>query len=103
MIFATVTIAINSPEPTLFCVITLFVWLSSLYDQDVPTLEFFVFVIVVIAAFIVVANRFSVRDGLVLIPLGTIICLAGGTSGRGWSVLGATFYYFLSLSSSLRS
>ena len=61
--FATVTMAVNSPEPTLFCVITLFVWLSSLYDQDVPSLEFFVyFVVVVIVAFIVVGKGISGRD-----------------------------------------
>ena len=91
---------VKSPEPTLFCVITLCVWLSDLYDQDVPSLEFFVFSVVV--AFIVLGDLLLGRDGWVVIPLGNIICLNGERSRRGWGVLGKNFLYF-SLFSSSRS
>ena len=54
---------VNSLEPTIFCVITLCVWLSSLYHQDVPSLEFGVFfVVVIVVVFIVVRNHLSGRD-----------------------------------------
>ena len=90
--------AVNSPEPTLFCVITVCVWLSSLYDKYVPSLDFFVFFLSVVAvSVIVIGNLLLGRNGLVLIPLGTIICLASGRSGCGWSVLGATFSFVLLL------
>ena len=59
---STVTMAINSPEPTTFWVITLCDWSSSLYKQDVPSLNFVVFFVVVVVAFIVVRNRLSGRD-----------------------------------------
>ena len=85
---------VKSPEPTLLCVITMCVWLSILYDQDVPSLDFFVFFVVVVVAFIVVGDLLSGRDGCVVIPMGTIIYLAGGSSGCVWSVLGANFCLF---------
>ena len=37
---------VNSLQPTLLCVITLFIRLSSLDDQDVPFLDFFVLSVV---------------------------------------------------------
>ena len=40
--------AVNSPQPTLLCVITLCVCLSRLYDQDFPFLDFFVLSVVVV-------------------------------------------------------
>ena len=45
--FYTATMYVNSPQPTLLCVITLFVFLSSLYDQDVFSLDFVVLSVVV--------------------------------------------------------
>ena len=39
--------AVNSPQPTLLCIIVLFVRLSRLYDQDVPFLDFVVLSVVV--------------------------------------------------------
>ena len=81
--FATVTMAANSPQPTLFCVITLCVWLSSLYDQDVPFLDFVVLFIVVFVAVIVVGNHLLGMDWSVVIPLGTIICLPERGAGVG--------------------
>ena len=46
----TVTMANNSQQPTLLCVITFYVFLPSLYDQYVPFLEFVVSSAVVILA-----------------------------------------------------
>ena len=60
--FATVTMAVNSLEPTLFCVITLCVCLSSLYDQDVPFLDFVILPVDVVVALIVVGNHLPGRD-----------------------------------------
>ena len=48
--FATVTMAVNSLQPTLLCVIKLCVCLYSLYDQDIPFLEFFVLSVIVVVA-----------------------------------------------------
>ena len=67
--------------------IMMYVWLSSLYDQYVPSFNFFVFVIVVVV-FMFVGNCLSRRDELVLIPLGTIIVLAGRRNRSAWRVLG---------------
>ena len=80
--------AVNSPEPTLFCVIMLCVWLSILFDQDVPSLDFVVFFVFVVVDFIVVGNLLSGREGYVVIYWVTIICLTDGRSGRGWIFLG---------------
>ena len=44
---------VNSLQPTLLCVIALFVCLSSLYDQDVPLLE----VVILSVIIFVVPNR----------------------------------------------
>ena len=52
---------VKPPEPTLFCVIKLCVWLSSLYDQDVPSFDFFVVVFAIIVL-IVIGNTLSGRD-----------------------------------------
>ena len=46
--FETVTMVINSPQPTLLCVITLFVCLSILYDQDFPFFNFVILSVVVV-------------------------------------------------------
>ena len=83
--------AVNSPQPTLLCVIIFCVFLSILYDQDVPFLDFvvlFVFVVVVavVAAFIVIMNHLLGIYWSVLIPLGTIICL----TARGAGVVGVS-------------
>ena len=40
--------AVNSLQPTLLCVITFCVSLSSLYDQDIPFVEFVVLSVVVV-------------------------------------------------------
>ena len=45
--FETVTVAVNSPQPTLLCVITSCVCLSRIYEQDVPFLNFVVLSFVV--------------------------------------------------------
>ena len=60
-IFVTITMAVNSTEPTIPCDITPCVWLYSFFHQDLPSLEFFVFVVFV--AFIVVGNFSSGKDG----------------------------------------
>ena len=52
---------VNSPQPTVLCAITLFVLLSSLDDQDVPFLDFFVLSIVVL---VVPTREFVGRGGL---------------------------------------
>ena len=86
--FATVIMAVNSPQPTLLCVITLCVCLSIIYNQDVPFLDFFVsFVVAVVVAVIVVRNQLLGLDWLVVIPLGTIICLPE----RGAAMVGVSF------------
>ena len=58
--FVTLTIAVNSPEPTIYSVIFSYVYLSSLFNKDAPSFDFFVFVVVFfvvfVAAFIVVGN-----------------------------------------------
>ena len=72
---ATVTMAINSLQSTLSCVIKLCVF-TILYDQYTPFLDFFVlFVVVVVATVIVVGNNLLVIYWSVILPLGTIICL----------------------------
>ena len=67
--------AVNSPQPTILCVITLCVFLSSLYDQYVPFLDFFVLFVVIVATVIVVGNHLLVMYWSFVIHLGTIICL----------------------------
>ena len=53
--------AFNSPQPTVFCVITLFVLLSRLDDQDVPFLEFVVLSIVIL---VMPTRAFVGKEGL---------------------------------------
>ena len=84
---ATVTMAVNSPEPTLLCVIALCVCLSSLYYQYVPFLDFVVLFVIAVVAVIVVWNYLLGMDWSVVIPLGTIIFL----SARGADVDGVSF------------
>ena len=85
---ATVTMDVISLQPTLLCVITLCVFLSIIYDQDVPFLEFVIlFIVVVFLAFIVVGNHLLRMDWLVVIPMGNIICLPA----RGAGVCGVSF------------
>ena len=57
--FATFTMAVNLPQTTLLCVITLCVWLFSLYDQDLPFLDFVVLSVVV---FVVPSREFVGRE-----------------------------------------
>ena len=52
---------VNSPQPTVMCVITLFVLLSNLDDQDVPFLEFFVLSVVIL---VVPTRAFLGKGGL---------------------------------------
>ena len=54
---------VNSPQPTLLCVITLFVRLSILDDQDVPLLEFLYISILSIVVFVVPTRAFVGRGG----------------------------------------
>ena len=80
--------AVNSPQPTLLCVIILCVCLSRLYDQDVPFLDFVVlFIIVVVVTVIVVGNHLLGIDWSVVIPLGTAPYLPA----RGVDVDGVSF------------
>ena len=81
---------VNSPEPTILCVITFCVWLSIHYDQDVPSLECVVFFFVVAVALIVAGNWLLGRDAWVVITLGTFICLPAGGVGVG----GVSFAWF---------
>ena len=80
--FAAVTMAVNSPQPTLLCVITLCVCLYSLYDQNFPSLDFVILFVVVVAV-IVVANQLLGMDWSVLIHMGTIIYLLARGAGVG--------------------
>ena len=80
---ATVTMAAKSPQPTILCVITLCVCLSSLYYQDVPFLDFVVLFVIVVVAVIVVGSQIWGMDWSVVIPLGTIICLLARGAGVG--------------------
>ena len=80
---ATVTMAVNSPEPTLLCVIMFCICLYSLYNQDASFRDFFVLFVIVVVAVIVVGNHLLGMDWLVVIPLGTIIYLQAGGAGVG--------------------
>ena len=83
---ATVTMAINSLQATLLCVITLCVCLSSLYYQDVPFLDYvYLFVVVVLVIF--VGIHLLEMDWSVVITQGTIIYLRE----RGAGVCGVSF------------
>ena len=84
---------VNSPQPNMWCVITLCVCLSILYDQYFPFLDFVVLFVVVIVAFIVFGNHLLVMDWSVVIPLGTTICLPY----RGAGVVGVSFVRILPL------
>ena len=75
--------AVNSPQPNLFCVITLCVCLSSLYEQYFPLLEIIVLFVVIVVAAIVVGDHILGMDWSVVIPLGTIICLKSIGEGVG--------------------
>ena len=81
--FETVTMAVNSPQPTLSCVISLCVCLYSLYDQDVSFIDFFVLFVVVVVAVIVVDNHLLGMDWSVVIPLGTLVYLPTRGAGVG--------------------
>ena len=70
--FLTVNMDVNSPQPTILCVVKFCVFLSILYDQDSPFLEFVVLLVVVVVSVIVVGNQLLGMDWSVLIPLGTI-------------------------------
>ena len=81
--------AVNSPETTLFSVIFWFVWFSTIFDEYIASFEFFIFVVVVIVAFMVVGNRHSGTDGYVVIPLGNLVRLGNRMSSRvgvSWAV-----------------
>ena len=80
---ATVTMAVNSPEPTILCFIMLCVCLSSLYDQYFPFLLFFVLFVIILAVVIAIRNHLLGMYWLVVIPLVTIISLPVGESGVG--------------------
>ena len=71
--FVTITMAFNSPELTLSCVITLCIWLSSTFDQDPPYLDLVIFFVVVVVTLIVVGNRHLGEEGYVLIRQGALI------------------------------
>ena len=75
--------AVNSPKPTLLCVIKLCVCLSSLYNQDIPFLDFVVLFVFIVTAVIVVSNHIFVMNWSVVVPLGTIICHLERGSGMG--------------------
>ena len=51
--------AVNSTQPTILCVIKCFVCLSSLYDKEVPFLEFVALFVVV---FVVPTREFVDRE-----------------------------------------
>ena len=77
----------NWLQPNLLRVITLCVWLSSLYDQYVPFLEFVFLFVVVVVAVIFFGNHLLWMDLSVVIPQGTIVCLPM----RGSGVVGVSF------------
>ena len=74
---------VNSPQPTILHVIKFCVWLSSLYDQDLPFLDYVNLFIAVVAVFIVVGNHLLKMDWSVVIPQGNIICIPVRGSGVG--------------------
>ena len=90
---ATVTMGVNSPQPTLFFVITLCVFLYRVYNQDVLLLDFVVLLIVVVFVVIVLGSHLLGMDWSVVLPLGAIICLpergasVGGVSSVQLSLL----------------
>ena len=88
MLFVTVTMAVNSLEPTIFSVILWFIWFSTLFDKDFYSFDFVIFVVdVVLVAFIVIENCHLGTDGNVIIPPGALICFGGGISGQEWRLL----------------
>ena len=91
--FVTSTMAVNSPEPTLSSVISLFVWFSALSDEGVASFKFFIFAVVVFFAFIVVSNRHLGTDGYIVILWGALVCLGGGRSGQVWRILGGVSWW----------
>ena len=74
--------AVNSPQPTLFCVIIVCVCLFSLYDQYPPLLVFAVILVIVVAVIVFGYHLLGI-DCLVNIALGTIICLPERGAGMG--------------------
>ena len=74
--------AVNSPQPTLLCVIILLVCLSSLDDQDIPFLDFFVLSVVVL----VVPTRAFVGRGVDRYGDRLKTYIAVVTGGRGTKV-----------------
>ena len=75
--------AVKSPQPTFFFVITLCVCLHSLYKKDAPFLEVVVLFVFIIVAVIVFGNHLLGMYWSVVIPLGTIICLLAIGPGVG--------------------
>ena len=88
----TVTMATNSLHPTILCVITLCVFLSSIYNQDAPFLGIVELFVVVVVAVIVLRNHLLGMDWSVVMPMAIKICLLA----RGASV-GGVFFVQLSL------
>ena len=64
------------------------IWQKDYASVVCPWHDFVIFFVVVAFTFIVVWDHLLRSNGLVLILLGNIIFLAGGRSGREWSVLG---------------
>ena len=91
--FVTITMVVNSLEPNIFSVILSFVWFPTLFDEDVASFGFFLFVVVLVVAFIVVGNWYSGTDRYAVIPWGDLVCLSWGRSGQGWSVLGGVSWF----------
>ena len=88
--FATVTMVVNSLQPTILCVITFYVFLSSLYDQYVPVLDSVVLFVVIVVVIIFVRHHLLGMDWSVVMSMDTIICFQvrgagmGGVCGDPW-------------------
>ena len=79
--------AVNSPQPTILCVLTLCVCVPCLYDQYVPFLHDIYLYVAIVIAVKVVGNHVLGMNWSVVFPQGTIICLpARGVCVGGVSV-----------------
>ena len=85
--FVTVTMAVNSPEPTLFAVVYIFLWFSNIFNGDVASFDFVIFFVFIVIALIFVKSCHSGTYRCVVIPLGTLVWLGGGRSRQGWGFL----------------
>ena len=71
------------PLGTIICLPEVGAGVGGSYFAEFPLCNFIIFFVVVVVALIVVGNCLSGRDGLVVIPLGNIICFPEVGAGVG--------------------